>query len=240
MPVMAQSTTLVVSVADAHSGKPLMGAQVRLPTLGRLARADWLGETRISAVPRGRYEIVVRALGYAPSDIMLDVAGDSVGAVFMLEPVATGLDTVRVFAPVVSQRLEPFEMRRRMGIGRFLAESALVKEGTRSLANVLVTHLPGLRLVPDDPASFMTVKSSGTSGNIWDFDNTALGTCKVDIYLDGVPLIDHLESVFPADLAGVELYNMSSAPAQYRQAAGIGSPGGRYASCKVLLLWTKF
>lgn len=67
------------------------------------------------------------------------------------------------------------------------------------------------------------------------------GTCNVDIYLDGVPLSDPLEDMFAEDLAGIELYDMESAPVQYRRSSSAGSSGeGRVRSCKVLLLWSKF
>lgn len=240
----AQSTTVLVSVADAESGRPLEGAQVRVPDQGRVGRADWLGEARLANVARGPHALQVRAMGYAPSDITVDVTGDSVGVVFMLQRVANRLDTVRVFAPAVPQRLEAFETRRRMAIGRFLTDSVLEKEGNRSLASVLVSHLPGLRLVADTPATFMTIVATGTSGSAWDFNSIATGTCKVDVYLDGFPLIDHLESVFTSDLAGVELYDMASAPPQYRQSSPMGAAAAgrstRFASCKVLLLWTRW
>ena len=110
--VAAQSTTVIVSVADAENGNPLEGAQVRVPDQGRVARADWLGEARLANVARGPHALQVRAMGYAPSDITVDVTGDSVGVVFMLQSIASRLDTVRVFAPAVPQRLEAFETRR--------------------------------------------------------------------------------------------------------------------------------
>lgn len=88
-------STIVVSVADASTGVPLSNAQVRIPSLGRIAHADWLGEVRFAGVPSGRYTVQVRAIGYAPSDIALEAQGDTIGAVFRLERAPVPLDTVR-------------------------------------------------------------------------------------------------------------------------------------------------
>src|SRR5437868_5442912 len=82
----AQHHALIVSVADAANGRPLEGAQVRLVETGRLSRADWIGEVRFSDVSAGTHVVQVRMVGYAPGEIKVLVAGDSTGAVFMLEP----------------------------------------------------------------------------------------------------------------------------------------------------------
>ncbi len=166
-------------------------------------------------------------MGYAASDITLDVKGDTVGAVFMLERVATALDTVKVSAASVPIRLEPYEWRRKMGTGRFLTDSLLQHIPLQDLALVLATRLPGLQLRPE-------------AGSLWTIAGT--GGCKVDVYLDGAMFSDSsvINRLWPRDLTGVELYSMGSAPAQYRRAGGIAPNGHDPLACKVLLLWSKY
>ena len=239
----AQSTTLVVGVADAATGSPLAHAQVRLPTLGRLGRADWLGEVRFAGVPRGRYTVEVRAMGYAASDITLDATGDSVGAVFMLQRAATALDTVKVLGERVSFALpmfrEQFENRRKMAIGRFLVDSQLQRMGTRDLSIALYTSLPGLRLAPGGPGSLLTLVPTGL-----DVDPKTHSTrgCRLLVYLDGAMYSDSsaLNQLLPKDLAGIEYYDIDEAPPQYRTSGSL--EGGRIGArpCKILLLWSKY
>lgn len=221
-------TTLVIGVADAASGAPVVNAQVRVPAVGRLVRTDWLGEARLRDIPRGRYTVEVRALGYAASDITLDATGDSLGAVFMLERAPVGLDTVKVTAPRVPIRLEAYEARRRMGIRRFLTDSMLQRERARDLPVLLATRLPGLSVAPGTGSLFRIVGAGG---------------CNVAVYLDGAMYSDSsvVNALLPQDLIGVELYDMASAPPQYRRAGSMIGPGVHGAlACKVLLLWSKY
>jgi hypothetical protein len=224
----AQTTSVVVAgVADAETRAPLTDALVRLPDLGRAARTDWIGEARIAGIKPGPVRIEVRKLGYAPSDITLMVKGDSIGPVFMLSP-ATTLDTVTVFGRVVPVRLQEFETRRHMGIGRFLTDSVLEKEGDQSLAVALSMKFPGIRAVPDSPiATHYKLVSMRPSTTV----SRGNGLCAVDVYLDGFLYQDDIDAVSPREIAGIEFYAMGSAPAQYRRGTG---------SCQVMLIWSKY
>ena len=229
-PLEAQSKTLVIvaGVADADTGAPLPDALVRLPDLGRAARTDWIGEARIGNVRPGEVRIEVRKLGYAPADITLPVRGDSVGPVFMLTRSTAVLDTITVFGQVVPRRLREFEARRHMGIGRFVTDSVLEREGNRSLALVLSMRFPGIRAVQDL-----------SSPNHYKLQSMRFGTtisrgaqfCSVDVYLDGMLYLEDIDALHPSEVAGVEFYSMESAPPQYRRGTG---------SCQVVLIWSKF
>jgi hypothetical protein len=224
----AQTTVIVAGVADANTGAPLEGAQIRLPDMGLIVRTNWIGEATINDVPRGTRRIQVRKLGYSPSDISLMVSGDSTGPVFMLAPAITTLDAVRIEAEWYPQRMEEFFTRRKMGIGRFLSDSALAKEGHRDIALVVSMRFPGLRavLTPGGRYALMSTRhQAGSSGGMINM------SCPVDIYLDGMFFGGGLEGLYPSDLGGIELYSMTSAPPQYRRSTG---------SCSVLLAWSKF
>jgi hypothetical protein len=224
-------SVIVAGVADADTGSPLTDALVRLPELGRAARTDWIGEARIAGVKAGQTRIEVRKLGYAPADITLLVKGDSIGPVFMLTRSTSVLDTVRVFGQLVPARLQEFETRRHMGIGRFLTDSVLEKEGNRSLAIALSMRFPGIHAVqdPDIPSHYrlvsMRANTAGRRPNGWHLD------CAVDVYLDGFLYNDDIDAISPTEIAGIEFYTMTSVPPQYRRGTG---------SCQVMLIWSKY
>ena len=216
------SSTLVAGVADAETGQPLEGAEVLLVRLGRLGRANVMGEATVSGVPHGVQRVRVRRLGYAPAEIDLAVAGDTTGAVFRLQRVATQLGEVKVEAPWVPPNIRDFESRRRQGIGRFLTDAELDKDRDRDFSLVVMTSFPGLMTVPDSTGHPLLV-SRRTAG---------VSVCPVQVYLDGVNLgREYGDWVRTWDLAAAEYYTGTQVPVRYRT--------GGYR-CGVLLLWSKW
>ena len=250
-------TVLLVSVGEAGTGAFIGDAEVRLPSVRRTVRTRWDGEARFDGLDAGSYQVQVRALGFAPSDIDIQVKGDSLGLHFDLERIPSALDTVRV-TDVVNRDLhmEAFETRRRQGIGRFLTRPELLDDRTKSLQWVLGTHFAGFQI---KEKGIISRQPSGISR-----DNE----CPVLVYLDGMQLesvktaapkladpragagggrgrgesivgtpdpdarrVADLEIIRPEELAGVEVYTRTTAPQQYR-------PIGNY--CHVVLLWTYF
>ena len=234
-PALPATTVLIVSVGDAANGAFVADAQVRLPSVGRVARTAWDGEARFPGLQSGRFHIQVRAIGYAPGDIDMPVSGDSASVLFNLERITTALDTVRVVAPQATRAargLKEFEERRQAGIGRFITDSALIEHRAQGLQLFLATGVPGLMVFGHG-----VVAGGATDG----------GRCPVLFYLDGFKLTEmpsgpsdlraaqkqvlDLDALRLEHLAGIEVYSRTSAPAQYK-------PSGDY--CKVILLWTKW
>ena len=147
--VHAQSTpttVVIVGVSDFDTGEALNGAQIFFPGLARTALTDALGEAR-ATIPSGIHRIRVRFLGFAAVDTSLTFVGDTSGVVFRLPRVAATMEAVEVKA--VSPRLKDFEMRRTLGLGRFLTAEELSKDGNRSFGIVAMTKFPGLQYVTD-------------------------------------------------------------------------------------------
>lgn len=142
-------STLSVGVADAESGKPISGAEVLLPELRLLVRTDSMGQARVPGVPFGEHRVRVRLQGYEPSDVQVKFAGDTTGAVFRLGRSNTTLAPVEVTASAVPSQLKDFEGRRKQGIGRFLVESDLTREGDRDFTMVAGMRFPGLSMRTD-------------------------------------------------------------------------------------------
>lgn len=255
------ATLLVVSVGEVGTGAFIKDAEVRLVEPKRSARTAWDGEARFSGLASGRIHVQVRAIGFAPGDIDVQVSGDSSAVHFELERSSVALDTVRVNeATKVRPMLQEFETRRKQNIGRFLTDSMLRDDRTRSLQFVLATRFPGIQVREHG------ITSMQPSGLGADSD------CPVLIYMDGFKITDvdkgpnispdaqrlagggggggsssgragsggagkppkreitPLDNIQPDSLIGVEYYSRTSAPVQYK-------PLGNY--CKVILLWTR-
>jgi hypothetical protein len=230
-----QPSVLVVTVGEVNTGAFIADAQVRIPSLGRIARTKWDGEARFANVREGRYRIQVRAIGYAPGDVDIEVKRDTASVHFELEKLSPLLDTVRVKATRMERHLDEFEARRRQGIGRFITDSVLAAEHAKSLQLLLVSHVPGLKVVG------WGVKSMEPALNMGRGSRRSLRSggegCPVAIYVDGFEVVDdvfdvvNLDPLHTEEVAGIEVYSRSTAPVQYR-------PMGNY--CKVILLWMKW
>ena len=223
----AQKHVLSVSVADAETGRPLEGAQVRLPESGRVATTNWLGEALFSEASPGPVLARVRMIGYAPSEVRVLVRGDSTSAFFALEPAPAQADTVKVFAErtKVASKLFEFEAHKTMGIARIVPESVLAKTEPDRLSLMLATHFPGL-----------VMRFAGAHTTVASLRN---GGCGVKMFLDGLPMDDERYFMLdPRDLVGVEYYPMGMAPVQYRSALTRLSDATGPA-CAVLLFWSK-
>jgi hypothetical protein len=163
--VSAQSKTatfVIVGVADAETGQALIGVQVVFPALSRVAQTDALGEARLS-IPSGTHRVRVRFLGYAAADTSLSLTGDTTGIVFRLPRVPTTLETVDVKASMPAN-LKEFEMRRNLGLGRFLTKEDLAKDASRPFGIVAMTRFPGLQLVTDADGRPHIASVRGTCG----------------------------------------------------------------------------
>ena len=230
-----RSSVLVVTVGEVNTGAFIADAQVRIPSLGRIVRTKWDGEARFVCVAEGRYSVQVRAIGYAAGDVDVQVKGDTASVHFELEKISPMLDTVRVKATRLERHLDEFETRRRQGIGRFITDSVLAEEHAKSLQLLLVSHIPGLKVVGPGVKSMEPALNMGR-GSRRSLRSAGEG-CPVAIYVDGFEVTDdvfdvvNLDAMRVEEVAGIEVFSRSTAPVQYR-------PPGNY--CKVILLWTKW
>jgi len=216
------SSLLIVSVGEVGTGAFIKDAEVRLTPLKRTVRTKWNGEARFGDLDRGQIHIQVRAIGYAPGDIDVQVAGDSLEVHFELERTATALDTVRVSeAAKVPMYLNEFETRRSQNVGgKFLTDSVLQSEHLNSLQLLFATRFPGIKVAG---GSVTAMEPSGIMNQM---------NCPVLMYVDGHRVLEGLDlgNMRPDTLIGVEYYSRTFAPVQYR-------PTGNY--CKVILMWTR-
>lgn len=223
LPLGAQASgtsVFIAGVADAETGQPLEDAEVVFLELRRLARANALGEARLDAIPVGAQLVRVRKIGYAPSEVRINVKGDTSGAVFRLTRSVTQLGTVNIEA-TMAPGMRDFDRRRRRGIGRFLGPDVLDKERDRDFGFLMASRFPGLRVV-----------TNGTGQKIVSMRGTS--PCPVRVIVDGIEagIDEDIWMIRTWDVAAVEYYSGSEIPVEYRsRTRGV---------CGLLLVWSKW
>jgi hypothetical protein len=220
------SSAFVATVANALTNEPIPDAEVWVTDVSRVARTNWIGEGVIGDIPRGQHHVRVRRLGFVQADIDVSFDRDTVGVFFSLSPRPVSLDTVKTAARMsLSPMLGEFEMRRRMGIGRFLTDSVLQADSTQPIATIIERRIPGLRAVDDGRR---VVRVSAPPGG---------QSCRgFDTYIDGLrvslaPDETDLRFFQGRDVAGIEYYTDVNAPVQFRH---------QTMACGVLLIWTRY
>ena len=204
------------------SGAPVAGARVDVAGTAAVALTRDDGTFALADLPTGTQSLVARQLGFAPVETAVDLTSREVRdvTVVMKKP-ATVLSTVNVKA----ERDEGlanigFDRRKRAGFGYYMTPEQLEARQALKLTD-LFRGIPSLRVSPAGGMDY-TVEA-------------VRGGC-VTFVLDGVTW----KSVFPGDidrmmppqeLAAMEVYSGTSAPAEFQ------APGG--SSCTVIVMWSK-
>jgi carboxypeptidase-like protein len=246
---LAQTAVLVGTVMRDSLGHALTGAEVRLPSLGRGATVNYLGEFKFDRLPAGRHEIVIRRIGFVPLVDTIAVGdGAQIEREFVLTEQPTPLDSVRVTAPerkYISPGLREFEERRKVGIGYFIAEDEMRKNDDRNLLNVITGRIPGLRTYRPDPRNpgAYYISSGRKCG-----DGPALLSCRgnsacpVMLYLNGIVVFNPATEKDPFMVPDFSKYATNEYAAVEYYAGG-GSMPAKYnmtgSGCGALLLWTR-
>jgi hypothetical protein len=215
----------VAMVADGITYGPIVDADVAITDLARTTKTNWIGEGVIAGLQAGRHHVRVRRLGYASAELDVLLDRDTVGVFFVLQPQAQSLDTMRTKATALpSFMMRDYEMRRRMGIGRFITDSMLRADSTRPLTSILAMRVVGLESANDG----RTVRRKNCG--------------QLDVYIDGTrvsrstytrgsaPDETDLRALDGGDIAGVEYYTDVNAPVQFRHLS---------MACGVLLIWLR-
>ena len=208
-----------------RNGAPVAGARVGLmgTSAATLTRAN--GDFVLDSLPAGTQALVVRQIGYRPTELAVDLSSRTPARV-----------TIRLGAMVVE--LSPVEVvsRRDEGLqkvgyldrkktsagGYFLGPEQLEKRNSLKFSDILRTT-PGIR-VSESNGQAMITSTRGTQGN----------GC-VTMYVDGAQWQQiepgDLDSfVQPNEVAAVEVYSGASVPVQF-STVGQG--------CAAVVVWTK-
>ncbi|MBI1810006.1 MAG: carboxypeptidase regulatory-like domain-containing protein [Gemmatimonadetes bacterium] len=212
------------TVVAVEGSRPLAGAQVRIAD-GPLTRANERGEFTLDHAPTGTRNLEVRAIGFYPDFRAVDVVADGTPVRVALSTFSAMLDTVKVTAARVADRLNSgFQERRRTGQGRYLSADDIAKRGAVVVSD-LFRNFPGVRLQRDAGSANTEILMRSISTD-W---------CKPAIYVDGLYMAqfnaDDIDSFLtPEHLMGVEVYTETTAPVQFQQ----GMTG-----CGSIVIWKK-
>lgn len=146
-PVGPAVSVLAGRVTADETTRPISGAEVVMPGLGRTVRSDSVGLFAITDIPRGAYEVRVRHMGYEQLITMIDFTGaDTLARMFLLSPrkMPTTASEPLDSADYVNDRFRDFRRRQARGIGRFLVFDDYADEYTLPLSEVLRRRIPGI------------------------------------------------------------------------------------------------
>lgn len=217
------STGMLSGVAmTADSTRPLAGALVRVAG-GTPVRANARGEWRLLDAPAGTRTLEVRAIGYYPARIPVDVVTGAAPVRAELSTFQAMLDTVRVIASRVADRSEGgFERRMRSTPGHFITEADIAKRPNLWASDIL-RMAPGARLEGSGIDRWISVR--GMFG----------GRCVPSVYVDGMYMFtlsaDELDAIVtPSRIRGIEIHVGTVTPIEFQQSID---------SCGAIVIWTK-
>jgi hypothetical protein len=179
----------------------------------------------LDSLPAGTQALVVRQLGYSPTEVPVELSARTPARVMVkLGVLVPQLSPVEV----VSRREEGLQKvgfldrKRTSAGGYFIGPEQLAKRNATKFTDVLRTT-PGLRVQESNGQAMITSTRSAQGGGC------------VTVYVDGAPWqqIDpgDLDTfVQPNEIAAVEVYSGASIPAQFT------TPG---QSCSAVVVWTK-
>jgi len=235
-------TTILIGAGDAISGLFLPSVQVQIASLKLTQYTDSLGEARFTGVPPGKYTVEARRVGFQPLSAPVLIAGqDSFQVVLLMRASVAQLDTVVVSKPRVPMALREFESRRERGFGQFVTGAQIDSAHGASLLAILETRVRGVTVVTDAAGGTHVVTFRPSTEGV--LVGGGGGSCHPLVYLDGFQLVDDsglgpdLSIIGVESIGGIEFYQASEIPVQYRGPAAMRSTTS--ASCGALLIWSK-
>ena len=216
-----------VTAGDRIDGLSDVDITVLSPTPVRTL-SDPQGRFTLTGLEPGRVEVRFTRLGYAPRATTLMVEpGRTVEIYVSMSAQPIELEPIEV--TVGSSYLERngfYQRARRAWGSRFTRQDVDVLDP--SLVSDLLWRAPGVTVQRGPRGAQAVSRRRGGTGDG--------GSCQLRPYLDGMPMFDwDFDLVPPEDLEGVEVYQGSAAPIEYRSPLG---PDGTYP-CGVVLIWTR-
>ena len=252
--VQARGTSTVLGVIRGANGKVVDQAQISVFGFPISARTRDDGSYALTRLPAGTQTVDVRALGFAPKRVSVDLR---TGERRVLDVTLDGANAQEL-APVsvVARNLKldktGFDDRRKSGIGQYITEEEIKRRGVFETTQAL-WNVRGGRVVWNGHDNVLmltrpigTGRASRQGGTLLDQGKGVMqggaynGLCKPAFWVDGFampvplpddPFDDTNAYVRPRDIRGIEVYlDPSSAPPMYRRSD---------VQCGVVLIWTK-
>ena len=127
--------------------------------------------------------------------------------------------------------MQEFEARRKLGGGYYLTSRQLIAQQNQSLADIIATKFPGVRMVYGQHLSSQYLVSTRGEGPDALLASGGVSLCYLQLFVDGSFVTDpDLSWIRPTDVSGVEMYDGTRVPPAYRR------PNSQ---CGVVLVWMK-
>ncbi len=207
----------------SRDGRLISGARLQIWGSGITGSSSDNGAFALGGLPAGTFSLEVRAIGYEPRRVAVDLSPKRQNSVdVVLEKQVATLSTVVTTGErsKAEKDFTGFLDRQKNGFGKYFDEDAIEKRNPFVMTDLMRTT-PG-----------MTVAPNGSFGYVV----RGRGGCTPSIFIDGMRAADGADEidnlVRPSDVGGVEVYNSSAGvPPQYSGMAG--------GDCGVILVWTK-
>ena len=203
-PMLRRGSARVSGVVHNDKGKPVTNAQVIVPGTGLDTRTQETGTFSLGGLPSGTQTVEVRAIGYEPKRIAVDLTRERLTTldVTLDHPVQT-LDAVTIYGKGNTTMAE-FAKRLKAGWGHFLTPADIAKRNAFQATDLFRT-MAGVRVAPTRGFGYRILLRGG---------------CQPTVYLNGMRLDDNAASeidnlVTPSELTAVEVYNAASRPAEF-------------------------
>lgn len=232
----------VLGVYDEQTGEPIEGVEIADVLNGNKALTTKTGTVSLYFLPDGGALVRIRKVGYAVQTMTVAISPADTAPITVVLQHATQLPTVVVKDSAPSRYLSPllrgFEERRRFGNGHFVSDSIFRREENRTMADVMMAHIPGLNAV-SGPAGARYLVSSRKMCSGPAMRTCRQSNCYVSVYIDGVKTyaadmggrtLPDFSRISPTEYAGAEFYQGAEIPPEY---------SSTNSECGVLLLWTR-
>ena len=194
----------VTGTVHNDKGQPVRNAAVTVPGTGLEERTGDTGEFTLTGLPAGTQTLDVRALGFEPKRVVVDLTPTHVTTVRVaLEHRVHTLDVVKIYGTGGSN-LAAFERRVQAGWGHILTPAQIAQRDPLNVSD-LFRAMAGVTVAP-----------TGSFGSAV----LLRGGCLPTVYLNGMRMpddaaasIDELAS--PGEITAVEVYTPSGRPPEF-------------------------
>jgi hypothetical protein len=215
----------VSGVVLNRSGAPVANARVGLMGSSAATMTKTNGEFVLDSLPAGTQALVVRQIGYSPTEVPVELSSRTPARVTVkLGVLVPQLSPVEVTSRREEglQKVGFLDRKRTSAGGYFITQEDLDRRKPTKFSDVLRTT-PGLRVTESNGQAMISSTRSAQGGGC------------VTVYVDGAPWQqldpgDLDTFVQPNEVAAVEVYSGASIPAQFV------TPG---QSCSAVVVWTK-
>jgi hypothetical protein len=209
------------------SGAPVANARVGVMGASSATKTRDNGDFVLDSLPSGTQALVVRQLGYSPTEQTVELSARTPARVTVklgvFVPTLSAVEVVS--ARDMGLQKVGFTERKRGAAGGYFLTPEMLERKTASRLTDLLTTTPGIRVVNGGNGQVSLAATRGATG----------GNGCVTVFMDGAEWkqldAGDLDSfVRPGEVSAIEVYPSTNVPAQFTTAG---------SNCAAVVVWTK-